>query len=172
VDDELSSSAEGNGSFEGQPICLFLSTRITYFYIQASFLRRWLNSLPAMDRSGCTLAIHNLPDWVDENYLYQLFMPTRSVVSVKVSRLRTAGGGKMAYMTMNSHENAEGCLQAYNGTMPPNVQLRLEMSWATHALPMFEGAPGCACLSVFSTPFNPLASRSLQNARWWTGRPC
>lgn len=123
-----------------------------------------------MDRSGCTLAIHTLPDWVDENYLYQLFMPTKAVVSVKVSRLRTAGGGKVAYMTMNSHENAEGCLQAYNGTMPPNVQLRLEMSWATDVLPKFEGAPGCPCLSVFQAAFNLLGRNS--NASGCTGRPC
>jgi RNA recognition motif. (a.k.a. RRM, RBD, or RNP domain) len=93
-----------------------------------------------MESPTCTLAISNLPDWADESCLFKLFAPTKAVVSVKVSKLRCAGGGRLAHLELNSHENAEGCLRAYNGTMPPNVDLRLEMSWATDTQPKFEGA--------------------------------
>ena len=85
------------------------------------------------------LAVNGLPDWVDESYLWRLFAPTRSVLSIKMSRLRCTGGGRVAIMAMNSRENAAGCLRAYNNTMPPNTNLRLDIAWASETQLTFEG---------------------------------
>jgi hypothetical protein len=86
-----------------------------------------------------TLAIRNLPDWVDEHYLYQLFLPTKAVVTVKMSKIPSATVGKHAHMTMESHEKAAGCMQAYNGRAPPNVTgWTLDIDWASEAMPTHE----------------------------------
>ena len=87
----------------------------------------------------CTLSIQNLPEWVTEAYLYRLFSPTQAVVSVKLSKMRSVGGGRVAYMVMSSAENAARCLQTYHGTSPPNVNLRLDLAWAAQTQPKFEG---------------------------------
>jgi hypothetical protein len=87
-----------------------------------------------------TLAIRNLPAWVDEHYLYQLFLPTKAVISVKMSKIPSATAGRHAHMTMESHEKAAGCMQAYNGRAPPNVTgWALDMDWASETLQAQQG---------------------------------
>ena len=108
-----------------------------------------------MAQDGAALVLYDRPDWVDENYLFQLFMPTKAVMSLKVSRVRVIDGGRVALMEMNSRENAEGCIRAYNGTVPPNVQLTLKMTWAEQYPIQFEGASASVLVVVLtsSQPF-------------------
>jgi hypothetical protein len=45
-------------------------------------------------------------------------------------------------MTMESHEKAVGCMQAYNGRAPPNVTgWALDIDWASEAVPNHQGEP-------------------------------
>ena len=93
-----------------------------------------------MDPSSCTLALNGLPEWIDETYIWRLFEPTKAVVNIKLSKLRSTGGGRVAHLEINSQENAKQILSVYNGASPPNVDLRLDISWASDTQAKFEGA--------------------------------
>jgi hypothetical protein len=97
-----------------------------------------LSVMAAPSQPDRTLAVTNLPDWVDDSYLYQLFLPTKSVVCVRMARGRCPGGGKLAHLQCNTPEAAEGILKAYNGTLAPNTSIRLDISWASD-IPKCEG---------------------------------
>jgi hypothetical protein len=43
-------------------------------------------------------------------------------------------------LTINSPENAQQILSVYDGTSPPNVDLKLNISWASDVQEKFEGA--------------------------------
>ena len=93
------------------------------------------------EETACTVAIGDVPAWVDEKYLFQLFLPTQAVVSVRLSRVPSAAGTRTAHMTLRSHDAAAGALRAYNGHAPPGVEgWVLNMGWATEELPENQGA--------------------------------
>jgi hypothetical protein len=107
-----------------------------------------------MDQAGSAeLALQQLPEWVDEQYLYRLFAQTQAVIHVKMSRLPIPGSGRVAIMTMNSPASAAGVLQHYSGVTPPNANFHLDITWASQLQLIFQGAQFCAvCCPLCAVP--------------------
>ncbi|XP_019252068.1 PREDICTED: polyadenylate-binding protein RBP45-like [Nicotiana attenuata] len=79
-----------------------------------------------------TLWIGDLQFWMDEQYLYNCFAQTGEVVSAKVIRNKqTQQSEGYGFIEFNSHAAAERNLQAYNGTLMPNIEQNFRLNWAS-----------------------------------------
>ncbi|XP_059301494.1 polyadenylate-binding protein RBP45-like isoform X2 [Lycium ferocissimum] len=79
-----------------------------------------------------TLWIGDLQFWMDEQYLYNCFAQTGEVVSAKVIRNKqTQQSEGYGFVEFNSHAAAERNLQAYNGTLMPNIEQNFRLNWAS-----------------------------------------
>ncbi|GAB4830897.1 Polyadenylate-binding protein rbp45 [Ancistrocladus abbreviatus] len=80
-----------------------------------------------------TLWIGDLQYWMDEAYLSSCFAQTNEVVSVKVIRNKqTMQSECYGFIEFVSRAAAERVLQAYNGTLMPNVEQNFRLNWALY----------------------------------------
>ncbi|KVH89625.1 Nucleotide-binding, alpha-beta plait [Cynara cardunculus var. scolymus] len=79
-----------------------------------------------------TLWIGDLQYWMDEQYLLSCFAQTGEVVSAKVIRNKQSGQSEgYGFIEFANRAAAERHLQAYNGTLMPNVEQLFRLNWAT-----------------------------------------
>ncbi|KAJ8545659.1 hypothetical protein K7X08_018242 [Anisodus acutangulus] len=79
-----------------------------------------------------SLWIGDLQFWMDEQYLVNCFAQTGEVVSAKVIRNKQTGQSEgYGFIEFISHAAAERNLQAYNGTLMPNVEQNFRLNWAS-----------------------------------------
>nr|KAJ0195637.1 hypothetical protein LSAT_V11C700349050 [Lactuca sativa] len=79
-----------------------------------------------------TLWIGDLQYWMDEQYLLSCFAQTGEVVSAKVIRNKHSGQSEgYGFIEFVNRAGAERHLQAYNGTLMPNVEQLFRLNWAT-----------------------------------------
>ncbi|KAG0492896.1 hypothetical protein HPP92_006294 [Vanilla planifolia] len=78
-----------------------------------------------------TLWIGDLQYWMDESYVYNCFVSTGEVVSIKLIRNKQTGQlegyGFIDFMT---RATAERVLQTYNGTAMPGTEQPFRLNWA------------------------------------------
>ncbi|KAM2366667.1 hypothetical protein TB2_005077 [Malus domestica] len=87
---------------------------------------------PASADEVRTLWIGDLQYWMEENYLYNIFLHTGEVVSVKVIRNKqTCQSEGYGFIEFNSRAAAERVLQAFNGTPMPNGAQNFRLNWAS-----------------------------------------
>ncbi|XWS09805.1 hypothetical protein CRYUN_Cryun39dG0020800 [Craigia yunnanensis] len=78
-----------------------------------------------------SLWIGDLQQWMDENYLINIFAQTGEVVSAKVIRNKqTALPEGYGFIEFMSHAAAERVLQSYNGVPMPNSEQNFRLNWA------------------------------------------
>ncbi|KAJ4837429.1 Polyadenylate-binding protein rbp45 [Turnera subulata] len=79
-----------------------------------------------------SLWIGDLQQWMDENYLMNIFSHTGEIVSAKVIRNKQThlpeGYGFIEFV---SRAAAERVLQSYNGAQMPNSEQNFRLNWAT-----------------------------------------
>ncbi|XP_027088055.1 polyadenylate-binding protein RBP45-like [Coffea eugenioides] len=79
-----------------------------------------------------SLWIGDLQYWMDEQYLLTCFSQTGEVLSAKVIRNKQTGQSEgYGFIEFVSHAGAERNLQAYNGTLMPNVEQHFRLNWAS-----------------------------------------
>uniref|UniRef100_A0A251UL07 Putative RNA-binding (RRM/RBD/RNP motifs) family protein n=1 Tax=Helianthus annuus TaxID=4232 RepID=A0A251UL07_HELAN len=79
-----------------------------------------------------TLWIGDLQYWMDEQYLLSCFAQTGEVVSAKVIRNKQSGQSEgYGFIEFVNRAAAERHLQAYNGTLMPNVEQLFRLNWAS-----------------------------------------
>ncbi|XP_027088223.1 polyadenylate-binding protein RBP45-like [Coffea arabica] len=79
-----------------------------------------------------SLWIGDLQYWMDEQYLLSCFSQTGEVLSAKVIRNKQTGQSEgYGFIEFVSHAGAERNLQAYNGTLMPNVEQHFRLNWAS-----------------------------------------
>lgn len=93
-----------------------------------------------------SLWLGDLPPWVDEAFLFNLFVATNQLVSVKLIRNRTTGLSEgYAFLEFRTHEAADQILRTYNGTPIPGTDLVFRLNWAAYGVgktqPAGEGKP-------------------------------
>ncbi|XP_076923029.1 polyadenylate-binding protein RBP45-like isoform X1 [Bidens hawaiensis] len=77
-----------------------------------------------------TLWIGDLQYWMDEHYLLTSFAQTGEVVSAKVIRNKQSGQSEgYGFIEFVNRAAAERHLQAYNGTLMPNVEQLFRLNW-------------------------------------------
>ncbi|PSS24937.1 Polyadenylate-binding protein, partial [Actinidia chinensis var. chinensis] len=87
---------------------------------------------PASADEVRTLWIGDLQYWMDEQYIVGCFAHTGEVVSAKVIRNKqTSQSEGYGFIEFVSHAAAERTLQAYNGTLMPNVEQNYRLNWAS-----------------------------------------
>lgn len=78
-----------------------------------------------------TLWLGDLAYWMDENYLYSLFVGSGELVSVKLIRNKVTNVSEgYGFIEFRSHEAAENVLKAYNGVPIPNTDQVFRLNWA------------------------------------------
>ncbi|KAJ9153770.1 hypothetical protein P3X46_027177 [Hevea brasiliensis] len=81
-----------------------------------------------------SLWIGDLQQWMDENYLYSIFVNTGEVVSAKVIRNKQTGLPEgYGFIEFVSRAAAERILQTYSGALMPNTDQNFRLNWATLA---------------------------------------
>ncbi|CAN4078333.1 unnamed protein product [Withania somnifera] len=79
-----------------------------------------------------SLWIGDLQFWMDEQYLVSCFAQTGELVSAKVIRNKLTGQSEgYGFIEFVSHAAAERNLQAYNGTLMPNIEQNFRLNWAS-----------------------------------------
>ncbi|KAI5683450.1 hypothetical protein M9H77_04678 [Catharanthus roseus] len=79
-----------------------------------------------------SLWIGDLQYWMDEQYIVNCFAHTGEVVSAKVIRNKQSGQSEgYGFIEFVSHAAAERNLQAYNGSLMPNVEQNFRLNWAS-----------------------------------------
>ncbi|KAJ8549730.1 hypothetical protein K7X08_033437 [Anisodus acutangulus] len=91
---------------------------------------------PQYNASGAdeirSLWIGDLQFWMDEQYLLNCFAQTGEVVSAKVIRNKQTGQSEgYGFIEFISHAATERNLQAYNGTLMPNIEQNFRLNWAS-----------------------------------------
>jgi len=83
-----------------------------------------------------TLWIGDLAPWMDEEFLYSVFSPTKQLVSVKIIRNKATGASEgYAFLEMSSYEAAEQVLQVYNGrNIPGTSNMSFRLNWAAYGV--------------------------------------
>ncbi|KAH7285022.1 hypothetical protein KP509_33G008000 [Ceratopteris richardii] len=82
-----------------------------------------------------SLWVGDLLFWMDESYLYNCFVHTGEVSSVKVIRNKvTSASEGYGFVEFYSHAAAERALQMYNGTLMPQTEQCFRMNWAAFGM--------------------------------------
>jgi hypothetical protein len=93
------------------------------------------------------LAVRNLPEWVDEQYIHSVFAHTQSVTNIRFLPSRPPGAGQIAVMTLSSPAHAAWVLHLYNSAIPPGANFSLDMTWASQLQRQDPGVMlECSCL--------------------------
>lgn len=73
----------------------------------------------------------DLAFWMDENYLYNLFVGSGELQSVKIIRNKVTGASEgYGFIEFRTHEAAEAVLKTYNGVPIPNTEQVFRLNWA------------------------------------------
>ena len=100
---------------------------------------RGLTPVASFDVPSLTLLIHpyrtlwmgDLAYWMDENFLYSLFVPTGALQTVKIIRNKASNASEgYGFVEFASHAAAEDVLQTLNGTPIPNTDQIFRLNWA------------------------------------------
>lgn len=83
-----------------------------------------------------SLWLGDLPQWVDESHLYNIFVITGQLVSVKLIRNRSSGLSEgYAFLEFRTHEAAAHVLSHWNGQPFPNDPSHvLRLNWAAYGV--------------------------------------
>ena len=73
----------------------------------------------------------DLAYWMDENFLYSLFVPTGALQTVKIIRNKASNASEgYGFVEFSTHAAAEDVLQTLNGTPIPNTDQIFRLNWA------------------------------------------
>ncbi len=73
----------------------------------------------------------DLAYWMDENFLYSLFVPTGALQTVKIIRNKASNASEgYGFVEFATHAAAEDVLQTLNGTPIPNTDQIFRLNWA------------------------------------------
>ena len=73
----------------------------------------------------------DLAYWMDENFLYSLFVPTGALHTVKIIRNKASNASEgYGFVEFATHAAAEDVLQTLNGTPIPNTDQIFRLNWA------------------------------------------
>lgn len=91
-----------------------------------------------------SLWIGDLAPWIDEGFLFNQFVGTNQLVSVKLIRNRATGASEgYAFLEFRTHEAADTILKTCNGQPVPGTDFIYRLNWAAYgvgkAQPMGEG---------------------------------
>ena len=82
-----------------------------------------------------SLWLGDLSPWMDEGFLFNLFVGTGQLVSVKLIRNRTTGLSEgYAFLEFRTHEAADGILKTYNGQAIPGTDQVFRLNWAAYGV--------------------------------------
>lgn len=82
-------------------------------------------------RPNTTLWVGDLAFWMDESYLYNLFVASGELQSVKVIRNKATGASEgYGFVQFRTHAAAEAVLRTFNGVPIPNSDQVFRLNWA------------------------------------------
>lgn len=85
----------------------------------------------ANDENAKTLWMGDLAYWMDENFMYSLFVPTGALQTVKIIRNKASNASEgYGFVEFATHAAAEDVLQTLNGTPIPNTDQIFRLNWA------------------------------------------
>ena len=122
----------------------------------------------------------DLAYWMDENFLYSLFVPTGALQTVKIIRNKASNASEgYGFVEFASHAAAEDVLHTLNGTPIPNTDQIFRLNWAAFGVGKQtpEGADNskpccCSCRSFLSgsephhSQMRALKSLGAKNTSW------
>eukprot|EP00210_Caulerpa_lentillifera_P009165 g8737.t2 len=80
-----------------------------------------------------SLYIGDLPDWMDENYVFALLSSSGDIINVKIIRNKLTGvSDGYGFIECNSHDAANRVLELYNGKPIHDTGVVFRMNWAVH----------------------------------------
>ncbi|PSC74511.1 polyadenylate-binding RBP47B isoform A [Micractinium conductrix] len=86
---------------------------------------------------------------MDESFLYNIFVATNQLVSVKLIRNRATGASEgYAFLEFRTHEAADMLLKSYNGQPIPGTDQVFRLNWAAYGVGKAQPA-GEDCASLF-----------------------
>lgn len=101
-----------------------------------------------------TLWMGDLAYWMDENFLYSLFVPTGALQTVKIIRNKASNASEgYGFVEFATHAAAEDVLQTLNGTPIPNTDQIFRLNWAAFGVgkQTQEGADNSMCANLQAT---------------------
>lgn len=82
-----------------------------------------------------SLWLGDLAPWIDEGFLYNIFVATSQLVSVKLIRNRTTGVSEgYAFLEFRTHDAADSILKTFNGHPIPGTDLVFRLNWAAYGV--------------------------------------
>ena len=82
-----------------------------------------------------TLYIGDLPQWVDENYLFSVFSTYGELDNLKIIRNKLTGVSEgYGFFDFRSHQAAATTLFALNGSRIPGTDVVYKLNWAAYGL--------------------------------------
>lgn len=105
-----------------------------------------------------SLWLGDLASWMDEGFLFNLFLNTRQLMSVKLIRNRSSGQSEgYAFLEFSSPEAAANVLALFNGQVIPGTDQIFRLNWAAYGVGKTasagEGADARACAFVIGRHF-------------------
>lgn len=105
--------------------------------------------IPSAEIASKSLWVGDLPPWADESFLYNIFVSTNQLVSVKLIRNRATGASEgYAFLEFRTHESADMLLKSYNGQPIPGTDQVFRLNWAAYGVGKAQPA-GEDCASLF-----------------------
>ncbi|GAB4813815.1 hypothetical protein N2152v2_000861 [Parachlorella kessleri] len=82
-----------------------------------------------------SLWLGDLAPWMDEAFLFNLFVGTGQLVSVKLIRNRATGASEgYSFLEFRTHEAADTILKTYNGQTIPGTDQVFRLNWAAYGV--------------------------------------
>lgn len=105
--------------------------------------------VPSAEVASKSLWVGDLQPWMDESFLYNIFVGTNQLVSVKLIRNRATGQSEgYAFLEFRTHEAADMLLKSYNGQPIPGTDQVFRLNWAAYGVGKAQPA-GEDCASLF-----------------------
>ena len=98
-----------------------------------------------------TLWMGDLAYWMDENFIFSLFLPTGALQTVKIIRNKASNASEgYGFVEFTTHAAAEDVLQTLNGTPIPNTDQIFRLNWAAFGVgkQTYEGTDNSMCLTT------------------------
>ncbi|KAL4854055.1 Polyadenylate-binding protein RBP45 [Chlorella vulgaris] len=106
-------------------------------------------AIPSAEAASHSLWVGDLAPWMDESFLYNIFVSTNQLVSVKLIRNRATGASEgYAFLEFRTHEAADMLLKSYNGQPIPGTDQVFRLNWAAYGVGKAQPA-GEDCASLF-----------------------
>ena len=91
--------------------------------------------LLSTEQTQRSLWLGDLAAWIDEAFLYNVFVGTNQLVSVKLIRNRATGASEgYAFLEFRTHEGADTILKTFNGHPIPGTDLVFRLNWAAYGV--------------------------------------